>query len=99
MLASAGPLPGVAAARRELGRLRGELDALELTRRQRHEAATALAVADEELRRNAPEPRRVAAQLARFTTVLRSAGALPGAPSTLAHALDGLRAWLGPLPF
>ena len=99
MLASAGPTPGLAAARRELARLRRELDALDLTRRQRHEAATALAVADEELRRAAPEARRVAAQLARFTTVLRSAGALPGAPSTIAHALDRLRTWLGPLPF
>ena len=93
----ADPLPG--SARRELARLRRELERLELTRRQRFEASSALAAAEDELERDEPDARRVAGQLARFTTVLRSAGALPNAGAGLAHALARLRLWLGPLPF
>jgi hypothetical protein len=87
------------AARRDVARLRSELDRLQLTRRQRFEASSALAAADDELRRDEPDARRVAGQLARFTTVLRSAEAQPDARAGLAHALARLRLSLGPLPF
>ena len=94
-----GPVVSPSGARRELARLSRELDGLELTRRQRYEASAALAAAEAELGRAAPDPRRLAGQLARFTTVLRSADAFTNAPPALAHALQRLRLWLGPLPF
>jgi hypothetical protein len=86
-------------ARRDVARLRSELDRLPLTRRQRHEASSALAAADDELRRDEPDARRVAGQLARFTTVLRSSDAAPETRAGVAHALARLRLALGPLPF
>jgi hypothetical protein len=94
-----GPPLTPAAVLRELARLRRQLELLELTRGQRHEASAALTSAEEELARETPDARRVAGQLARFTTVLRSAGALPDSRGALTHALARLRIWLGPLPF
>jgi hypothetical protein len=99
MTALARPLVSPSGARRELARLSRELDDLQLTRRQRHEASAALAAAEAELARSAPDPRRLAGQLARFTTVLRSANALTHGSPRLVHALQRLRLWLGPLPF
>jgi uncharacterized protein (DUF3084 family) len=85
-------------ARGELRRLRRELERIELTRRQRREIESALSAAEDELANANPEKRRVAGQLARLKTVLRSAGALDASRGP-ARPLDRIAAWLDPLLF
>jgi chromosome segregation ATPase len=84
-------------ARGELRQLRRELEQITLTHRQRREVDSALDAAESELAREAPEKRRVAGQLARLATVLRSAGEMPHPAAQLARRLERLGAWLGAL--
>jgi hypothetical protein len=95
-LALAGPEPAaLAEVRAELRGLRRELERVELTHRQRREVDSALDAAESELAREVPEKRRVAGQLARLATVLRSAGALPQPGGHLARRLERLGTSLG----
>jgi hypothetical protein len=83
--------------RGELRQLRRELERVPLTQRQRREVDSALDAAESELAREAPEKRRVAGQLARLATVLRSAGAMPHPTAQLGRRLERLGAALGAL--
>jgi hypothetical protein len=87
----------LAETRAELRRLRRELERVELTHRQRREVDSALDAAEVELAREVPEKRRVAGQLARLATVLRSAGAMRQPGGHVARRLERLGASLGVL--
>ena len=84
-------------AHRQLTQIRRYLDTVALPPPVRQSADRALAGAEDEISKPAPDKSKISALLQELTQVLAGSGALANAGVALVQPLQHLAAWLGPL--